>query len=393
MGRKGKGGVIKFTDRYRSNLATAHPTFGLLCIPQVACSTRGETPLGPRVLLQSDFPSSISSRMMRAIGSQLPATPYLPQELVDHIIDHLHDDRLTLNHCSLVSRAWLPTSRLHLFAKVSLTVSPANTLDPTELCKRLHRLLSTTPSLIPNIRELDICEGCPGQPQAGPHGAISMRSTTWVTTERTFPQLLKLLTHLQRVEFSAQSTLHWATLPPSLQGALRHVFGLPFLTYIRLKSWSFTSFGDLADLVACCHNLKGLALSATRVGTDAGELYSGPVVGPDSLGTEGSDGSDGELGTEVADETPRRCGLEFLTLDYVECGHLGHWLLSKQSTVDLKRLRELRVAHFHDVTAIERVLAATGSSLEHFHLKPGPWDGGLPFLRPNRSRLHLHHIC
>ena len=324
---------------------------------------------------------------MRTIGSQLPATPYLPQELVDHIIDHLHDDRLTLNNCSLVSRAWLPTSRLHLFAKVSLTVSPTNTLAPTELCKRLHRLLSATPSLIPNIRELDICEGLAGQPQTGPHGAI--RSTTWVTTERTFPQLLKLLTHLQRVEFSGQSTLHWATLPPSLQGALRHVFGLPFLTYIRLKSWSFTSFGDLADLLACCQNLKGLALSATRVGTESGELYSGPVVGSDSSGTEGNDGSDSELGTEVADEAPRRCGLEFLTLDYVDFGYLGHWLLSKQATVDLKSLRELRVAHFHDVTAIERVLAATGSSLEHFHLKPGPWDGECFILKRSRP---LHHV-
>jgi len=326
---------------------------------------------------------------MRTIGLPLPATPYLPQELVDYIIDHLHDDRLTLNNCSLVSRAWLPTSRLHLFAKVSLTVSPANTLPPTELCRRLHLLLSTSPSLIPNIRELDICEGSPGQPQTGPHGAI--RSTTWVTTERTFPQLLKLLTHLQRVEFSAQSTLHWATLPPSLQGALRHVFGLPFLTYIRLKAWSFTSFADLADLLACCHSLRGLALSATRVGTDSGEVYIGPIVGPDSPSTEGND-SDGELETEVADEAPRRCGLEFLTLDYVDFGYLGHWLLSKQSTVDLKCLRELRVAHFHDVTAIERVLAATGNSLEHFHLKPGPWDGGLPFLHPNRSHLPMHHV-
>ena len=39
----------------------------------------------------------------------------LPQELYDHILDHLHDDNDTMRQCSLVCQAWLSTSSLHLF--------------------------------------------------------------------------------------------------------------------------------------------------------------------------------------------------------------------------------------------------------------------------------------
>ena len=47
-------------------------------------------------------------------------TPLLPPEVIDRIIDHLHDDILTLMSCTLVCKAWKPASRFHLFRDVSL---------------------------------------------------------------------------------------------------------------------------------------------------------------------------------------------------------------------------------------------------------------------------------
>ncbi|KAL4248935.1 hypothetical protein ABKN59_007430 [Abortiporus biennis] len=41
-------------------------------------------------------------------------------ELVDIVIDYLHGDKQTLLQCCLVSRCWLPASRLHLFEHVSV---------------------------------------------------------------------------------------------------------------------------------------------------------------------------------------------------------------------------------------------------------------------------------
>ncbi len=44
----------------------------------------------------------------------------LPQELVDHIIDHLHDDKHSLTSLSIVSKSWLPPCRLHLFNSICI---------------------------------------------------------------------------------------------------------------------------------------------------------------------------------------------------------------------------------------------------------------------------------
>ncbi|KAK0226694.1 hypothetical protein IW262DRAFT_1363658 [Armillaria fumosa] len=44
----------------------------------------------------------------------------VPQELIDYILEFLHDDILTLRTCSLVSHAFLPYSRYHIYASVTI---------------------------------------------------------------------------------------------------------------------------------------------------------------------------------------------------------------------------------------------------------------------------------
>jgi len=46
--------------------------------------------------------------------------PMLPYELVDIIIDYLHGDRVALAACCLVCKAWLASSRYHLFTDILL---------------------------------------------------------------------------------------------------------------------------------------------------------------------------------------------------------------------------------------------------------------------------------
>ena len=47
--------------------------------------------------------------------------PYLPPELLDNIVDHLHDSQHALRNCCLVSKSWIPRTRKHLFADIKLT--------------------------------------------------------------------------------------------------------------------------------------------------------------------------------------------------------------------------------------------------------------------------------
>ncbi|KAK7688938.1 hypothetical protein QCA50_007629 [Cerrena zonata] len=46
----------------------------------------------------------------------------IPQELIDYIIDFLHNDKETLVHCALTHTTWTNTSRYHLFSSILITV-------------------------------------------------------------------------------------------------------------------------------------------------------------------------------------------------------------------------------------------------------------------------------
>ena len=50
----------------------------------------------------------------------------LPAELLDHIIDLLHDSKNALENCCLVSKSWVPRARKHLFADIEF--SPTKSL-------------------------------------------------------------------------------------------------------------------------------------------------------------------------------------------------------------------------------------------------------------------------
>ena len=48
---------------------------------------------------------------------------HLPQEIVDHIVDHLRNDSETLKQCSLVSKSWVPRVQRNLFFEIRFKCS------------------------------------------------------------------------------------------------------------------------------------------------------------------------------------------------------------------------------------------------------------------------------
>ena len=72
----------------------------------------------------------------------------LAQELVDYIIDFLHDNPTTLLQLSLVSRAWVDSSRIHLCETMKITRLKLMSLNPsylTPLCRYAKILHFTWP--------------------------------------------------------------------------------------------------------------------------------------------------------------------------------------------------------------------------------------------------------
>ncbi|TCD64220.1 hypothetical protein EIP91_004355 [Steccherinum ochraceum] len=81
-------------------------------------------------------------------------THHVPQELVDMVLDHLHEDKRTLKACTLVSPSWLDTSRHHLFYDLTVPVS-----EDTKSFDAFTDFLINTPLIATYIRDLRLRHG------------------------------------------------------------------------------------------------------------------------------------------------------------------------------------------------------------------------------------------
>ncbi|KAK7688950.1 hypothetical protein QCA50_007641 [Cerrena zonata] len=79
----------------------------------------------------------------------------LPPELIDRIIDFLHNDLLTLDHTSLVCHAWLDASRYHLHREFTIEIWSVQDLDNSS--KELSRIGALELSVRHYVRVLTIC--------------------------------------------------------------------------------------------------------------------------------------------------------------------------------------------------------------------------------------------
>ena len=76
------------------------------------------------------------------------SNPYLPPEILDHIVEFLHDDPKTLKGCCLVSKSWIPRTRKYLFDEIELRYKahlrlwkemfPDPSTSPANFAKCLH---------------------------------------------------------------------------------------------------------------------------------------------------------------------------------------------------------------------------------------------------------------
>ncbi|KAL6300225.1 hypothetical protein BKA93DRAFT_867912 [Sparassis latifolia] len=73
-------------------------------------------------------------------------SPRLPQELIDQVIDHLWDDRASLEACSTSCHAWLSSSRTHLFHTIELSTE--------HQCYHLNLLLEASPNIAGYVKKL-----------------------------------------------------------------------------------------------------------------------------------------------------------------------------------------------------------------------------------------------
>ncbi len=67
----------------------------------------------------------------------IPPTGCLPQELIDHIIDHLHDDKISLEKCACVAPNWTGSAFYHLHhTRIVACVGETTFIDGLRILER-----------------------------------------------------------------------------------------------------------------------------------------------------------------------------------------------------------------------------------------------------------------
>jgi hypothetical protein len=168
--------------------------------------------------------------------------PTQPHEIVEFVIDHLHDDPATLKICALVARSWAPRSQEWLFHEV--------TLDSPERWDRLLDVLAISQSPVCSyIRQVMISYSRPDRIAAEKAGALFSRvhELHFMNVAMDCP----LICHLTRLD---ALVLHWCNqilsdtsytlkCPPSIK---------------RLNVVQDVSFMDVVDWLDMFTNLDSL---------------------------------------------------------------------------------------------------------------------------------------
>ena len=165
----------------------------------------------------------------------------IPPEIVDRIIDYIHDDPKTLMVCSLVARDWIPSAYFHLFAKLSL-------FTPDD-CVRLTELLNFSPSPLHYCQELTT--GLMDDFRKSPHPLGSM----------AFVQpLLKLFKQMD--PFTSLHTLHIRGIPcPTVDFIELLMVISQKIATVNITWCSFRSHHDLWKILRLFPNLQNVHAS------------------------------------------------------------------------------------------------------------------------------------
>lgn len=256
--------------------------------------------------------------------------PVVPYELVDYIIDHLHNDISSLENCALVCRSWLPSSRFHMFRRIEVDISNDYAIENT----RYHRIcqsLESSPDLGRYVEELVLTrqgggwlvEGCE---QAGfPACAFpNMRSFTLI-----FDQ--------------------WKGVPSTFIGSVQNLLqSSPSLGQIHIEGGQFPTFSDILPFISSPLGLRHVKLSSVKFG-NADVSY---------------EDNNGQI------------QLETLYLAIPKIAFLSEWLANPRCSVGITCLRSLHILETMEFLEAGRLVEGASTSLEHLELRgPYPLNG------------------
>ncbi|PBK94042.1 hypothetical protein ARMGADRAFT_1079522 [Armillaria gallica] len=264
--------------------------------------------------------------------------PYLPQELIDEIIDRIQDDSLALRACSLAARSFLPSSRKHLYSHVIIFQDGVDAPLPNSFvgskftCESFYNLLQEgIAPVAPLVKFLSIQDGLEGTP-----GYLVHREKV------RFPFILDLLRNLERVSISShRGSLSWDAHDTPITSFLE-TFQSPSLTSLDLDNLTFCGFDGIARILyECSDTLKHLSLNYITI-------FSRDV----------------DIQDLTAKYDGRHLHLESLRLVEDDLGLVAKFILHESSPLRIDCLRELSISSNRH-NSFAGLVAGTRNTLEH----------------------------
>lgn len=245
-----------------------------------------------------------------------------PPELFDNIIDFLHDDITTLRVCSLVSREWVASSRLHIFRNVNLHHRTRKGTSFTD-CHRLYEVISTSPGLASFVKHVEA------------HGGLPIG----VFPEPCLPSLLRVLTSLRTLHILPTQRMNTTVIMNNMAVASIRSTVSTSLEELKIHACIFPYAADVLRILHSCPRLKVLYLLNIRFRfepTTVEALFS-----------------DHEWNAQRTAE-----GSAVLDIISLDSAIIAESFLHPLSPIDISGVRELRLKIHPEFTGIELIKAA-----------------------------------
>lgn len=189
----------------------------------------------------------------------LPTMSCLPAELVDGIIDHLHENRSALAACGLTCRAWVPRSRHYLFNKIDIGTHSTS-------CDLTAAFFRASPSLASHVRELVI------------HGRARVTGPDQALPASAFCTVLGAVQNLRYLRLSA---VRWSVLGDDARAAI--VERCRTVSVLDLHIVRFQPIDEFARVLGACTALRRLNMSHIALGLRDGPAEPATIMLPPSL--------------------------------------------------------------------------------------------------------------
>lgn len=212
--------------------------------------------------------------MSGTVASPTRAEPWLPQELMEHILEELYasEDMSSLKSMALAHSSLLSSCQKYIFNEVQLSEVNTNSVFSSKktLVRKLFNTLEEFSHLSDHIRVLHLEEFW--------DYASSLTWYSWMYEDKALPEVLRQVCSLEALYFHPQYMLSFAGMSQALESAIAETCALPTLTTLSMLNIRGLPLGIVEDVSPSLRYLRLWSVTCTHIGTNQPKVRANGLV-------------------------------------------------------------------------------------------------------------------